>query len=123
MRSLLAPSCWSLEVVNGGGGERPPRIFFRTSRTTKGPFSTALRRTRVSSPVRGLTFFPPASTSFAVNSGGTLPAKRAVSDQYSSGTKEAIRFSLSQMIFTATDWTLPAERPRLTFFQRRGLRE
>src|SRR3990172_9296272 len=123
MRSFLAPSCWSLEVVNGGGGDLR-RIFFRISRTTKGPFSTTLRKTRVSSPVPGLTFFPPpASTSFAVNSGGTLPAKRAVSDQYSSGTKEAIRFSLSQMIFTATDWTLPAERPRRTFFQRRGLRE
>jgi len=41
--------------------------------------------------------------SFAVNSGGTLPAKRAVSDQYSSGRKEAISFSLVEMIFTATD--------------------
>src|SRR3990172_11283281 len=122
MRSFLAPSCWSLEVVNGGGGLRR-RIFLRISRTRNGPFSTALRKVRVSSPVRGLTFSPPASISFAVNSGGTLPARRTVSDQYSSGTKEAICFSLCQMIFTATDWTLPAERPRLTFFQRRGLRE
>src|SRR3990170_8038875 len=109
MRSFLAPSCWSLEVVNGGGGERR-RIFFRISRTTNGPFSTALRRTRVSSPVRGLTFFPPASTSFAVNSGGTLPAKRAVRDQYSSGTKEAIRFSLSQMSLTGREGSVPAGR-------------
>jgi hypothetical protein len=122
MRSFLAPSCWSLEVVKGGGGERL-RIFFRISRTKNGPFSTAFLRARVSSPVPGLTFSPPASTSFAVNSGGTLPANRAVRDQYSSGTKESIAFSRSRMILTATDWTMPAESPLRTFFQRRGLRE
>ena len=41
--------------------------------------------------------------------------------QYSSGMNFSISSSRSQMIRRATDWTLPADSPRLTLFQRRGL--
>ena len=40
--------------------------------------------------------------------------------QYSTGTKPWISLSRSTTILTATDWTLPAERPLLTFRQSRG---
>jgi len=40
--------------------------------------------------------------------------------QDSSGTKALIDFSFSTISFTATDCTLPAERPFLIFFQRIG---
>jgi len=118
---IFEASCCSLEVVNGAGAKRL-RSFLFTSRTTKGPFSTAARSAAASSPLRGRTFFPPASVRRAGNGGGHAAENRAVSDQYSSGTKASISFSLAQRIFTATDWTLPAESPRRTFFHRSGER-
>src|SRR4030065_409392 len=46
MRSFLAPSCWSLEVVNGGGGGGPRR-FFRVSPPPNGAVSPAFPRGEV----------------------------------------------------------------------------
>jgi len=47
--------------------------------------------------------------------------KMAGFSQYSSGLNCRICRSRSTIILTATDWTRPADRPRVTFFQRRGL--
>ena len=41
--------------------------------------------------------------------------------QYSSGLNFSISSSLSQINLTATDWTLPADNPFLTFFHNTGL--
>jgi len=40
--------------------------------------------------------------------------------QLSSGLKFVISFSFSTISLTATDWTLPAERPFLIFFHKTG---
>ena len=45
----------------------------------------------------------------------------AIIFQYSSGIKSSISFSLSTISLTATDWTLPADNPFLTFFHNTGL--
>jgi hypothetical protein len=57
---------------------------------------------------------------FAAKGGGFSPSRRAVMDQYSSGTKAWMARSLSQMMRTATDWTRPALSPYLTFFHKIG---
>jgi len=56
-------------------------------------------------------------------SGSSSPsgASRAVTFQYSSGTKALISRSRSTISLTATDCTRPADRPFATFFQRSGL--
>ena len=48
-------------------------------------------------------------------------AKAADTVFLSSGWKASISRSRSSTIRVATDWTRPAERPRRTFFHRRGL--
>ena len=77
---------------------------------------------RVASPSANDTFSPSTSFSVATNSGGSLAASRAWSDQYSTGTNAWISRSRSTIRRTATDWTRPAERPRCTFSHSSGER-
>src|SRR2546428_2257899 len=86
--SLRPASCCRVEVMNGGAGlrRRSPRV---TERTTKWAPSSDAMSARVASPFGSDTFSPPTSLSVATNSGGSLAASRAWSDQYSTGTRRA----------------------------------
>ena len=69
----------------------------------------------------GITIFSPSfENSFEVNVLSPSVARSASIDQYSCGMNFFISSSLSQINLTATDCTLPAERPFLIFFQRSG---
>jgi hypothetical protein len=60
-------------------------------------------------------------SSRAANVGGSRPSSCAVIDQYSVFWNAWISRSRSQTMRTATDCTRPADRPRRTFCQSKGL--
>ena len=107
--------------MNGGVGLRlrSPRVTDRTVKRASSSDATS-PCTACSSPSDA--FAPATSLSVATNSGGSVDARRACSDQYSTGTNAWISRSRSTMRRTATDWTRPAERPRWTFSHRSGER-
>ncbi len=109
----------------GGRGERL-RFFSSTESTTKAALVRARCRASAWSweptgLAPGFTDLPPSFQSSVQNGGGASAASRALNGQYSSGWKARRAFSRSTMSLRATDWTRPAEMPRLTFFQRIGL--
>src|SRR3990170_2366179 len=119
--SLRAPSCWSVELMNGGAGFRlrSPRVTTLTvHRVPWSPATTSCTRAS-----RGRSAFSlRISLRVATKSGGFFPRSFAWRLQYSTGTNARISRSRSARSRTATDWTRPAERPRWTFRQRRGER-
>ena len=106
--------------MKGGDGffRRSPRS---TVLTTNVACSSSATMACVSAPVDGTIFSPAFSRSAATNSGGRAAARYAWRLQYSWGTKARMSRSRSQINRTATDWTRPADRPRRTRSQRRGL--
>ena len=118
--SLRAASCCNVEVVKGAAGDR--RVsFFVTSDTTAGRFA------------RSATILCAASSFLIASLSNDLPsilAKRprncpsllkVVSMlQYSWGLNFWISRSRSTIRRRATDWTRPADNPRLTFFHKKG---
>ena len=107
-------------MVNGGAGCFLRCDFFSPVTMNSAP----LRRSRslsASSLLPMDTFSPSTSLSFAGKAFFEEAASSFASTlQYSWETKLRISFSRSTMIRTATDCTRPADRPRLTFFQRNG---
>ena len=122
--SLLKESCCIFEVVNGAWGD----LFFLASFI----FDTINSFFFMSSTVFLISFSFLISKSFLFIFSSFAEKKRRSSlffffkcasiSQYSSGTNFFIFASLSTTSLTATDCTLPAERPRVTFFQRSGLK-
>ncbi len=106
--------------MNGGTACRR-RSFVWTADTTKSAPRSSASAASASAWLRIFAAAPPWRASRASNSGGSGPASRAVTCQYSSGTNASISRSRSQMSFSATDCTRPALRPRRTLSQRIGL--
>src|SRR3989338_10794647 len=117
--SLRAPSCCNVDVVNGGGG-----VFFSSFSSMDFTVYDAYFKsasTCFDSLSEDVTNFSPSFLlSDATNSSFFSVSKEASTVQYSTGLKARISRSRSTMIFTATDCTRPADRPRYTFFQRNG---
>ena len=113
-------ACCSLLVMKGGTA-----FFLRSFVATDATVHVAPRRSARtvsdSAWLVTLMFEPPRLSSFASNSGGTGPARRAVMFQYSSATKRSISRSRSTTSLSATDCTRPALRPRRTLSQSSGL--
>src|SRR3989304_1879981 len=110
-----------LLVINGGSGFLLLSFFSTFDTTYSAPFKS-LRILSASSLFFISNFLSSFFASFALKlTSGFWLLTSAVTLQYSSGTKAFISLSLSQISLTATDCTLPALRPYLTFFQRRGL--
>ena len=120
MLSLLDASCWRVEVMKGGAGDFcfSPRL---TLLTVKAAFSTAARTSSTSSLEWSSCFLSPLPWKRAVKEEFSTPQLSLASrSQYSCGTKASISSSRSTTMRVATDWTRPALRPFLTFFQRSG---
>ena len=121
MDSFRLASCWRVEVVKGGEGERC--LSWRlTVLTVKTAFFTASTTASTSWAERSSRFFPFSPWYRARKVFFSVPSvvRRASRDQYSWGWKAAISCSRSQTIRVATDWTRPADRPRRIFFHSRG---
>ena len=131
-RSLRLASCWSVAVLNGAAGRR--RYGFSSEVLTLNAASASRseslvhlpRRSgrasrRASRPGQSRDLAPPAfrsrDTSRASNAPGSKLARRS---QYSAETNAMRSRSRSTASRVATDCTLPAERPRVTFFHRTG---
>src|SRR3989338_7639799 len=116
--SLREASCWSVDVVNGGGG-----VLFNSFSSMDATFhsfpSTSLITVSDSSLVLGTNFSPLYLLRSAVNVSFLSVSSEAVIVQYSTGTNALISRSRSTMIFTATDCTRPALSPRYTFFHKK----
>ncbi len=110
--------------MNGASG----LSSFSTSSTVAteyGAVASASRIARASASVLAENFAPfhSASSAWKRSASADDPAGAtvAVIFQYSSETNARISFSRSAIRRTATDWTLPALRPRATLSQSRGL--
>ena len=122
-------------VINGGGALRFfslrstsvtwNRVTLRSSAAIcSAVFSSfiqkrSLRSVSVSGRVTSLS--PSTLHSFALTFSDLGVSNSVTILQYSFFLYARISFSLSQTIRTATDWTLPADRPLRTTFQSRGL--
>ena len=102
---------------------------FRISETSKVPFFKSSVTAVACSPLVNSNLFlcPLTEWSKASNLGdisfeASSFSKFAVIVQYSIAWKAEISRSRSTTSLWATDWTLPADSPRLTFPQRTGLR-
>ena len=116
-RSRLAASCWSVEVVNGGGGFF--RLFRRlTSSARKGRPATSVTTAAASDSDPSRNFFPPIDWSFAAKPWPAF-SRWAVMDQYSSCRKAERSSSRSQTSRSATVCTRPADSPGRIGFQSR----
>ncbi len=118
--SLRLASCWSVEVVNGGAGDR---FWVRTPilRTT-GRASRRASTCRVAVASSATSRASPSiRTSSAAKVSPLAVASRASIVQYSRAVNAVISRSRSTTSRTATDWTRPADRPPRTFRDRSGL--
>ena len=119
--NFLDASCCIVLVVNGGAGF----LFFSptfTSSTMNFSLFISFNTLSTSSFECNSIFFLFFAISFDSNVFFVFPSERiAVMFQYSSGIKFSISSSLSQINFTATDCTRPADSPLFTFFQSTGL--
>ena len=118
--SLRLASCWRVEVVNGGAGDR---FWVRTPilRTTGfASRSAATCRSAVASSETS-SASPSIRTSSAANVSPAAVARIASIVQYSRAVKASISRSRSTTSRTATDWTRPADRPPRTLRDSSGL--
>ena len=113
-----------VDVMNGADGCFFVTRFF-TDFTTNG---ASCKRATMASACSLLeisvlsTFFPSTAANFAEKTFREAAAESFASIvQYSCGWNARISFSRSTTNRTATDCTLPADRPRRTFLQRNGL--
>ena len=113
-----------VDVMNGADGCFFVTRFF-TDFTTNG---ASCKRATMASACSLLeisvlsTFFPSTAANFAEKTFREVAAESFASIvQYSCGWNARISFSRSTTNRTATDCTLPADRPRRTFLQRNGL--
>ena len=103
------------------GGAALWRFSLRaTSATVNAPLLSAASILRACSSLVTSAFFPSTFVSLATNGGGTLADNFAANVQYSSAMNALISSSRSVIIFSATDCTRPAERPRRTLSHSSG---
>ena len=118
--SLRLASCWSVEVVNGGAGERfwvrvPTLVTLGWSASIAARWRSAVASSLTSSAA------PSIRTTSAVNRSPAAVARSASIVQYSRAVKASISRSRSTTRRTATDWTRPADNPPRTLRDRSGL--
>ena len=111
--SFLEASCWSVDVVNGAEDDFL-KGFFSTDDTEK--FESKLF-SKISFAFASLSKAP---VNWAFNFLLLASENNAEILKEDLGTKSFISFSLSTSNRSATDWTLPADRPPLTFLQSMG---
>ena len=124
--SLRTASCWRVEVVKGGAGERSLR-FFSISATRATPCACDSRKPVISalrpaSPTENWSSFSPWKwVSFAVKGVFAFSESKWI-DQYSRVLNASISISRSTMRRSAGLCTRPADSPRRIFFQSSGER-
>ena len=107
-----AASCWSVEVVNAGGGARRSvsRATDATSSRARAMRAAASRAARSEARPASSTSAPSRRRSAAAN-GAPPGADTVASTRHEAlGTKASISASRSHTRRSATDCTLPAER-------------
>ena len=110
--SFFDASCCIVEVVKGGNGHFLSS-FFSTERTLYSSFfnSSQIFAASCKFLISSFSnFLPSFSTQSAIKSFLSLSSLTFIV-QYSSDLKFWISLSRSTISLTATDWTLPAERP------------
>ena len=111
-RSLREASCCSVEVVNGAAGRRARSRF--STLLTRSPPAAASTRSRAacaaaSSTSPNLPSLLPSSACRRASKALPPRAKRAVTDQYSRGSKASISASRSTISLSAGLCTRPAD--------------
>ena len=113
-------SCWRVEVVNGGAGERfwvrvPTLVTLGWSASIAARWRSAVSSSPTSSAA------PSMRTTSAGNFSPAAVSRIAWIVQYSRAVKAVISRSRSTTRRTATDWTRPADKPPRTLRDRSGL--
>jgi hypothetical protein len=113
-------SCWSVDVVNGGAGDR---FWARVPTLVTTGFSSRIAASCRAADSASVTSSaaPSIRTTSAAKRSPAAVARIASIVQYSRAVKASISRSRSTTSRTATDWTRPADSPPRTLRDRSGL--
>ena len=111
--NLRDASCCSVDVVKGGEGFLDNGLFLMSITLNEESLNELVNLSRS-------IFLSIFDLCFALNIFPSSVENSAVILKDFSGLKFSISFSLSAISLKATDWTLPADKPPLTFLHRTG---
>jgi hypothetical protein len=120
-RTCFDASCWSVEVINGGGGVRFGFVTRKEVTLNFVPFLRVVLNRSNSFLFAIFLRSPSIRQSFPRNFSSRSVVKSASATQYGIDLKEVISFSRSDTSRSATLWTRPADNPPLMIFQSIGL--